>query len=147
MPNQCTVCTQIDATVDVATGICDRCRSRLGVIPMPPSRRDPRPCGKCSCMRFVRVIPREHTATGNDYVNEVAAPMTVTQLVQTNPKLFSSGRNVEAPNIRMGAGLLEMFICTQCGFVEWYCADPLRIPIGPAYMSEYIDYGSSPPFR
>jgi hypothetical protein len=35
-------------------------------------------------------------------------------------------------------------ICKHCGLVEWFCLNPARIPIGPQYMTESIDYDAAP---
>jgi hypothetical protein len=131
----------------VATGVCNRCRSKLGIIPMPPARRPAKPCARCNAMRFVRVVPRELSATGSDYVTSVAGPMTATLRPITEPKLVFSGKTVAEPSPSAGAGMFEMYICTGCGFVDWYCVDPENIPIGPEYMTELIDLTASSPYR
>ena len=46
-----------------------------------------------------------------------------------------------------GLGLLELYVCTRCGFVEWYCHDVERIPADPALMTELLDYESETPYR
>ncbi len=130
-----------------ATGVCSDCRSRLGIIPMPPARRLLKPCRQCNAMRFIRVIPRELSATGGDYVQAHAGPMTATIRPDTAPKMLFAGKNVGTPTPSSGIGLLELYICTGCGLSEWYCHDPDRIPIGPEYMTELIDLESSSPYR
>jgi hypothetical protein len=131
----------------VATGICGTCRNKLGIIPMPPSRRRAKPCSSCNSMRFVRVIPREFTATGGDYVHSSVAPMTATVKPETEPKLIFSGRTVSDPKPRLGVGMLEMYICSGCGLVEWHCLDPEAIPIGAEYMTEVVDYAAGSAYR
>jgi hypothetical protein len=42
-----------------------------------------------------------------------------------------------------GVGMLEMFICEGCGFIEWYCADVKDLPVSPLSNSERVDYRSS----
>ena len=54
---------------------------------------------------------------------------------------------VEQSHVVRGRGVLEMYICTSCGFVEWYCQDPESIPIGPENMSEIVDYTPTEPYR
>ena len=90
-------------------------------------------------MRFIRVVPRELSATGGDYVQVIAAPMTLTLVPTTASKFFGQGSNVDDPSSLDGKGKLETFVCTGCGRVEWYCTDPKSIPIGREYMSEIVD--------
>jgi len=54
---------------------------------------------------------------------------------------------VQELNARTGKGVLEMYICRACGFVEWYCQDPTELPIGPHYMTQIVDYTSREPYR
>ena len=80
-------------------------------------------------MKFVRAIPRELT--------DQAAPMTLTYDVT----------RAAASNVKGGYGRLEAWACLACNFVEWYCQDTDRIPIGPEYMTELVDYESDAPYR
>jgi hypothetical protein len=89
------------------------------------------------------VIPREYSATGE--TTPIAAPMMATTLPSTHWFLFD-GCTSET-NIASGRGLLEMYICHACGFVEWHCHDPNSIPIGPEYMTDIVDYGPDAPYR
>src|SRR5262245_56359737 len=91
--------------------VCGACASRLGVIPMPPPRRPARPCDRCNGVRFIRAIPRELTATGGDYVQEQAAPMTLTIVPTVTDPLLRSGKDLEVPNPWNGRGLLEVYVC------------------------------------
>lgn len=52
-------------------------------------------------------------------------------------------------DVGLGLGLLELYICKQCGLVEWFCIDPEHIPIEASYMTEEIDYEatSTGPYR
>lgn len=118
------------------------------MVPMPDRMRPPRPCGRCNATRFIRAIPREYTADGGDYSSERVAPMTVTAAAGQRERLFFGGYDVATPNIAsQGYGLLEMYICTGCGVVEWYCHDPHRVPIGPEYMTEIVDVTPDSPYR
>jgi hypothetical protein len=129
-------------------GICNECMDRLGIIEMPPARRPARPCAKCNGLKFVRVIPREHTigAGGDMNVAEIA-PMTLTQRPKVDHKVFGKGMAVQAPSVVLGDGMLETYTCLACGYVEWWCEDPSEIPIGPEFMSELVDYTPETPFR
>jgi hypothetical protein len=147
MPDLCKLCESTELVPEDRGPICQFCRDALGIVPMPPPRRRQAPCARCSAMRFVRVIPREYTATGGDHSSEKVAPMSATHMPDVAQKLLFRGNKVRTPDIATGVGLLEMYICSQCGFVEWYCHDPESIPIGPEYMSDIVDYSASEPYR
>jgi hypothetical protein len=139
----CASCRLYRLTTDAEreVNLCTTCAGTFGVVPMPPARRPRAPCGKCNGMKFIRAIPRELGMK----IDEVAAPMAVTYQHEVE-----KGWMVDAPmpiDPRKSLGQLEMYICRKCGFVEWYCADPEQIPIGPAYMTEAIDDGSPTPYR
>lgn len=121
---------------------CRECAARIGLIPIPPSRRPPAPCTRCNHMVFVRVIPREHSSARVGEINaQLSAPMYVTHAPSRYEGWFSTTvRELEIE--KTGAGLLETYICKKCGFVEWYCADVEKIPLGPHYMTEEIDYAN-----
>ena len=87
----------------------------------------------------MRVVPRELTAGGGDYVQALAAPMTLTYAVQSQKRAVFAGNEVESPAVGAGYGVLEAFVCRACGLVEWYCQAPETLPIGPAFMSELVD--------
>lgn len=148
MNEVCPICARnlIDSPWAVAVGMCTTCANKFGVMPMLPARRPPVPCQRCNGMQFIRAVPREFTAKGNDYVTQVASPMTVTYELQIDQGIFS--KSAADIDTRKAYGHLEQYICRKCGFVEWYCNDPARIPIGAAYMTESIDYGASDtPYR
>jgi hypothetical protein len=88
-------------------------------------------------MQFVRAIPRE-------YIGDPQVPWPSPMTVTAGFKSRWYGTQVDSTH---GMGLLEMFICRACGFVEWYCHDPESIPIGPHYMTELVDYGGDAPYR
>jgi len=137
----CPICraAQLDEGTDTVRGMCPQCANRLGVVAMPPARRKAMPCRNCNSMKFVRAIPREISAWPAPYNSDpLVSLMTVTY---EEPELG------EPLNARGGLGLLEVYVCKKCGLVEWYCNDVERIPIGPRYMTEDIDYESDTPYR
>lgn len=151
----CDLC-QLRDGAERAMNACTVCALELGLVPMAHSRRPPVPCVRCNGMRFVRALPREHTGVGLRFdvptttpnvLRSVSAPAVVTHEPQTTWKLDGRGRQAVPVDIRSGFGRLEMFICRGCGFVEWYCADPEAIPIGPHYLTEDIDYSGQTPYR
>jgi hypothetical protein len=119
--------------------ICSACASELGIVEMPPPRRNALPCTRCSATRFVRVIPREYAT--NRSGARIASPMTATAEYNAKISWLREGSEISA-DVRRGRGLLEMYICSACGFVEWYCHDPESIPIGPEFMTDVVDYAS-----
>lgn len=124
----CDYCTSraLTSERDLHLAMCERCSSDLGVMPLPPRRRPLLPCRCCKGRSFIRAMPRE--------VGERAAPMTVTFMYREPKKSAASPIDVG-----LGLGLLELYICKGCGFVEWFCIDPEHIAIGPSYMTEEID--------
>jgi hypothetical protein len=96
-------------------------------------------------MSFIRAVPREIAPhLGTDF-DQVAAPMAVTYGVTVHDFTFVPRHYQADP--RKGLGVLELYVCKTCGFVEWYCADPEHIPIGPQHMTEEIDFTSNTPYR
>jgi hypothetical protein len=143
------MCKLCDRNEAEPNGICVKCMDELGIIEMPPARRKAAPCVKCNGMKFIRVIPREHTVKADrDFNTPELAPMTLTQAPKLQPKLIGRGMSVSAPSIVLGDGMLETYTCIACGYVEWWCENPTEIPIGPEYMSELVDYWpDAPPNR
>jgi len=142
----CRVCKNELASWETSS-ICRDCRDKLGIVAMPPARRPPAPCGKCGGTRLVRVIPRDHTNTPGEGGTWLTLPMRLTVVPMTESGIFTSKKHAMAPEPSTGRGMVEAYVCRACGFIEWYCADPERIPIGPEYMTEEIDAGGEPPYR
>jgi hypothetical protein len=147
----CPFCDQNTLRTDPERSMqaCHECAAKVGLIPMPPSRRPPAPCARCNHMVFIRVIPREHSSARSGESNrQLSAPMYVTHKPSRYEGWFATA--VEELEIeKTGMGLLETYICRKCGFVEWYCVDVEKIAIGPQLMSEEIDYTarSEGPYR
>lgn len=140
----CPFCDQNTLRTDEerAMQACRECAPKIGLIPMPPSRRPPAPCGRCSSMTFIRAIPREHsTERQGEWNAQLSAPMYVTHTPSKYKGWFSNTVN-QLEIEKTGVGLLETYICKKCGFVEWYCIDVENIPIHPHVMSEEIDYAA-----
>lgn len=148
MSEPCSLCLAEDAPESFP--ICDKCARRQGRRPFPPSRRPPVPCTRCNGQRFVRVMPREYT---NDMwrhdsgPRQHAVPMALTAEPRTSERWIRDGRSVAFPTIENGLGTLEAYVCTACGFIDWYCQDPEALPIGPEYNTELVDYTTKTPYR
>jgi hypothetical protein len=151
----CDLC-QLRSGEERAMDACTVCALEFGLVPMAHSQRPPLPCMRCNGMRFVRAVPREHTAVGlrfttggatSNVMRNVSAPVVVTHEPQMVAKPDGTGRRPVPLDIRAGFGRVEMFVCRGCGYVEWYCGDPESIPIGPHYMTEAIDYAGESPYR
>jgi hypothetical protein len=137
---------------ELVDGVCAECRGKLGLVSMPPSRRPPRPCVRCDSTRFVRVVPRQYTEySGDDAQPCHIAPMYATTKPDVSEPWWQSVAQAAQvsgmPSPMLGRGLLEMYICSGCGFIEWYCHDVESIPIGPEYNTAIVDYGSDTPYR
>ena len=134
--SRCAVCDRMLLPgAEEQRSVCEDCARKAGAIAMPPPRRRATPCTKCNHTKLVRVIPRE-------LVDDFAGPMFAAYR-------FLRWQDHAARPIdpRAGYGVLEAYICKQCGFVEWYCRAPEAIPIGPEYMTEDIDLDAGPPYR
>jgi len=142
---QCRLCESeaVDPKFLPAFDLCRQCAQRLGVAPMPEPQRPARPCNRCNGLRFKRVVPRELSAGAGG--EAIAAPMALT-LVPMITRAFG-GVHVLAPDPGHSRGQLETYVCTSCGFVEWYCIDPDAIPLGPEYMADVVDYTADAPYR
>lgn len=128
-PTACLLCEGIlNTRVERSRRVCDGCAAKTGVVVQQPSPRTRTPCAKCQFTQFIRAVPRE--IAGN-----AAGPMFAAHQIEADYGV------VEPLDVRRGFGVLEAFICKRCGFVEWYCQDPLEIPIGPEYMTEEVDVG------
>jgi hypothetical protein len=136
--------------------ICDHCATTLGVIELGPPQRPARPCDRCNRMQFVRVVPRLKGAHTSSFGTESYARATMEPFALALAPHITTGLlggvhvNVAEASDQAGRGLIEAYVCVNCGFVEWYCLDPRNIPLGPEYMSDYIDYGAtraSEPYR
>jgi hypothetical protein len=141
----------VNAPANDQGAICGDCATVLGIIPMPPPRRPAVPCRHCNGLQFVRVIPREFWATGSggDHASFSyhVSPMGLTYTFEAKDKWIFKGKNVHPPLARHLRGLLETYVCWQCGHVEWFCNDPTQIPIGPEFMADLIDYSPKEPYR
>jgi predicted RNA-binding Zn-ribbon protein involved in translation (DUF1610 family) len=133
----CLVCgLTLAPDTDASQQVCADCAAQLGIAALPPPHRPPHPCVRCDQRSFVRAIPRELSFKPDAPITEAThTPMCVTYEVQPPAAL---GRPVlSAHDAR---GVLEMYICRHCGFVEWYCLDVRKVPIGPQYMTEIVEY-------
>jgi len=74
---------------------------------------------------------------------QVTAPMAVTFGAQEHGWL---GFGVTA-DLRRSFGVLEMYVCRKCGYIEWYCSDPQNVPIGPQFMTELVEQPGDGPYR
>jgi hypothetical protein len=90
-------------------------------------------CAVCRHNEVIESVPAEFTGDG---AHEV--PFAVTY---DNPK--GKGRHPHYPY-----GLVHMYVCRRCGYVQWYASYPGAVPIGPQYRTRLIK-GQEPgePFR
>jgi hypothetical protein len=144
MSDKCAACNRepIVTGNERATQLCARCATALGVIAMPPPRRVFAPCRCCNGTSFIRAIPREVAPTLQGG-SQVTAPMAVTIGGQEGGWL---GFDVVADPKRT-FGLLEMYVCRKCGYIDWYCNDPEAVPVGPQFMTELVEGQQDGPYR
>jgi hypothetical protein len=144
MSDKCAACNRQDLSTpnERATQLCASCANALGVIAMPPPRRQFAPCRCCNGMSFIRAMPRE-VAPMLEGGPQVTSPMAVTFGAQESGWL---GMHITADTRRM-FGLLEMYVCRACGYVEWYCSDPQNVPVGPQFMTDLVEQSDDGPYR
>jgi hypothetical protein len=145
----CSLCARnpMSTPAEQKVQACHACANKIGLIPMPPSRRPPTPCARCNGFQFMRVIPREYTSARTGERNtQISSPMYATHKPSAYPP-WEDDLALQVMVERNGFGLLEMYICRSCGAVEWYCVDVDRIPAHPHLMTEAIDYGGETPYR
>jgi DNA-directed RNA polymerase subunit RPC12/RpoP len=138
---QCNVCRQ-----SLSQGeLCGDCQRKLGLTSGGPVRRA-LPCARCNHPELIRALVREF-ASGGEYTS-ATVPMAVTYgtVVETS---FWTGdvTGTRGVNEHRPFGVLEMYVCTRCGFTEWYCRNPSEIPIGPQFGTEKIDVRGDAPYR
>jgi hypothetical protein len=137
----CHVCqNELKNPVEMQRNVCDECASRLGIVALPPAQRPAVPCDKCGGLTFVHAVPRELAViTGEGRERNIAqhTPAFVTYEVQVEKRLFA-GIGAAEIDPYSGRGVIEMYICQTCGFIEQYCHG--KVPIGPRYMTEVITY-------
>lgn len=106
--------------------------------------RNSRTCPKCQS-RKLWVVERSEQPDKRSMNG--THPLTVTAAWVPNGKsgFFEMGSE------RMVAGTFEVWVCTQCGFTEWYAKDANQVL---AYLSNhpdakvhYIDGDASKPYR
>ena len=130
--------------------LCPTCTRKLG-LSRGDSARPALPCARCGHAQVIRALVRELTATGGDVAREVVTPMGDTYEPALDRAFFSDKvKGSAGVEQKRPLGLLEMHVCRKCGFTEWYCRDPLKVPIGPEYGTELVDAsdtGSGEPYR
>ncbi|MBX3158115.1 MAG: hypothetical protein KF773_19255 [Deltaproteobacteria bacterium] len=126
----CRSCKRERFDVSAAEQMCGACVKKLGVTPLPPPRRRAVPCRHCSGLQFARVVPRGFALT---YTFDPATEAFAGPTVRPQPEQLR--------------GILEAYVCRACGAVEWFCNDAERIPIGPEYNSDLVDYAGTEPYR
>lgn len=124
--------------------VCKACKAKLGLV-SGGVIRPLIPCQRCHHPELVRAPAREFTTSPGDTGQREALPMAVTSAAKPIVSVWTgAGKGAEA-NPSQFAGVLEMYVCRGCGFTEWYCRDPLSIPIGEEYGTELLDLGAKPP--
>jgi predicted nucleic-acid-binding Zn-ribbon protein len=119
--------------------LCENCGYMLGLFDGQHARRA-LPCARCQHTELVRALVRELTIHPASESNvSMTAARAVTYAPRFNKGVFGGKvKGVHGPDERTPFGILELYVCTKCGFSEWYARDPASIPIGPEYGTEKI---------
>lgn len=92
--------------------------------------------GNCPLCEHNEIVVSEAGEFGH---NDWEKPMCVTY----DARWVASGRNP-----RYGHGPLSMYMCRQCGFVQWFARDPQTVPVDDEHKTKLIE-GTAPagPYR
>jgi len=97
---------------------------------------------------LVRALVRELTTGAGAWDSGLSVPMSVTYAPKLTYKMLSDhAAGTTGADPSRPIGILELYVCTQCGFSEWYCRNPKDIPIGEELGTELIDVGPREPYR
>jgi hypothetical protein len=119
--------------------LCENCGYMLGLVDGLPARK-PTPCLRCQHNELVRALVRELTIHPDSESNvSMVTPLAVSYAPRLNKAVFGNKvKGVHGPDERKPFGILELYVCTKCGYSEWYARDPAAIPIGPEFGTEKI---------
>ena len=126
--------------------LCTQCRQTLGLVEGSGVRAQ-LPCQRCNHPELVRALARELTTSPGEVGRREVRPMSVTAVPVAQFGFFSGRAKGVAFGVDEYRGILEMYVCTRCGFTEWYCRDPRNIPIGPEYGTETLTLAAQAPYR
>lgn len=121
--------------------LCAACGAKTGLPRPAPPLRPPSPCARCGHREIVRVQMRERsTRMGGEHNVEVARPLALTWAQSEEYRALLSFEKVRSatPALDQPFGLLEAYVCRDCGHTELFARDPGAIPIGPAYGTELL---------
>jgi tetratricopeptide (TPR) repeat protein len=107
---------------------------------------------KCPKCKHNRILYIEHVA---DQIGEIGDGLSTDENPEVNVSAAKSFRVARVPNPKKGfwqaaavtAGLVEAYVCRQCGFTEFYTKDPSQIPIDGEYVKEIVGPEDHDPYR
>jgi hypothetical protein len=140
---KCKLCEKEELQLS-ADGFCQSCVSEHALEQRPPPLRPRIPCVRCQSRSFVRCWRiRERAASGGDHATEYIAPLSVTYEHTSRVTVFR-GRRVREVNVHDPVGILEAYVCRQCGYTEFYTREADKIPTSPEYATELFEAGGEP---
>lgn len=90
-------------------------------------------CPLCDHTEVLEAIPADF---GNKDHERTAA-------VTYEPRWVLGGRNPNYPH-----GMLRVYVCRGCGYVQWFAENADAIPVGDRYLTRVINGpGTSDPYR
>jgi predicted nucleic-acid-binding Zn-ribbon protein len=125
--------------------VCEPCRQEHALQRPSPPMRAMAPCTHCGHTQFVRCRPLRQRINNGDSMYKVAPLAATYQLI-----VEMSGwdaRQVRQVKEDRPLGVLEAYVCRQCGFTELYARNAATIPIGVEFGTELIDVGTGSPYR
>lgn len=130
--------------------ICAECGAKSGLPRPAPPLRSPSPCARCGHREIVRVQMRDRTSRqGGEQNVEVVRPLALTWGHSEEYKALFSFEKVRSaqPALDQPFGLLEAYVCRDCGHTELFARDPGAIPIGPGFGTELLVAPSDGSYR
>jgi hypothetical protein len=143
----CPICKdrKLISAEENARKACDPCALNFAIRPPAPWLRPLLPCQPCGHPQIIRARVRQQAVKGQgEYSEAVLAPLAVTYPRAVGPEKKGS---LNKPDEERPIGRLEAYVCSRCGFTEWYTEEPNEIPIGPEYGTEIMDAGGKGPYR
>lgn len=139
----CIACSKSPESVGpLHRGLCNNCRTEHAIPPRTEPQRPRIPCSRCNGSHLVRCRTVRERGYDRFRTRSHAAPLAATYALKRNPWTGMLEVDFLQP-----IGLIEAYICRNCGFTELYTQRPGDIPVHELAGTEEFEVGSSGPYR